>query len=226
MARNVGLSGRRELIAHRRFVTGVTASLPIYQDVNGSLEWTVDVYIGPLERVELNVIKKVPISPIARHLVSDIRQPITLERSKQGKYTVVGRAKTMPSGGQALDGSIFEPTYHSVKYNFAELGLSFLADVDYELSPLQDGAGDCWQNDPGDCFQDIKIFDAFGKQVGGPGAVVNPPAIAPVPSTEVITRHVVIDVACWGEFGNPDALQWGTGTELQPSIQKIVELVE
>jgi len=220
MARNIGQVSKREIIARRRFVTGVTASLPIYQDVNGSLEWTVDVYLGPLERVEKNVMREIPIAPIARHLVSDIRQPVMLERSKQGKYTVVGRAKSMPSGAQALDGSIFEPTYHSIKFNFAELGLSFLADLDFELSPYQDGPDDEWQNDPNEPFQTVKVFNAFGKQVAGPGAPVTPPALDPEPSTEITTEHTAIDVACWGEFG------FGTSPVFQPSTQTIIKLIE
>ena len=220
MARNVALFGAREIVAQRQFVTGVTASLPEYRDVNGSDEWTVDVYLGPLERVELNIMKKVPIAPIARNLVSGIRQPITMERSKQGKYTVIGRAKIMPAGAQGLDDSIFEPTYHSIKYNFAELGLSFIADLDYELSPLQDGPGDCWQNDPNEPFQTVKVFNAFGKQVAGPGAAETPPALDPEPSKEVTTCHVKIDVACWGNFG------FGTSEILQPSTQTVVKLVE
>ncbi len=228
MARNIALAGRRELEAHRRFVTGVTASLPLYTAVDsaGNKEWVVDVYLGPLERVETNIVRKVPIAPYARLLVSDIRQPVTVERSKEGKYTVIGRAKVFTAGAQTPDGSIFEPTYHSVVFNLAELGLSFLADVDYTLDEFQDDPGKEFQANPTDPYQVIRAFDAFGNQCVGPEAVNPPPELDPVPKIETTTCHVVLKVAKFGPFGDPEALQWGQGTEFQPSIQTKVNLVE
>lgn len=228
MARNIALSGRRELIAHRRFVTGVTASLPLYEEVDsaGNKEWVIDVYIGPLERVEDGVIRKVPIAPYARNLVSDLRQPVTLERSKEGKYTVIGRSKVFTAGAQTPDGSIFEPTYHSTVFNLAELGLSFIADIDYQLDEFQDDPDKVFQEDPNDPFQVIRGFDAFGNQCIGPEAVDPPAQVDPDPSSTTTTCHTVLDVACFGPFGDPNALQWGEGTEFQPSIQRKVTVTE
>ena len=73
MARNVALFGRRELIAHRQFVEGVTATVPAYKVVDevGNKEWVVDVYIGPAENVELNIVRDVPIPPYARQVIGE-----------------------------------------------------------------------------------------------------------------------------------------------------------
>lgn len=228
MARNIALAGRRELEAHRRFVTGVTASLPLYEVVDGAgnKEWVVDVYIGPLERVETDIVRKAPIAPYARNLVSDIRQPVTLERSKEGKYTVIGRAKVFTAGAQTPDGSIFEPTYHSTVFNLAALGLSFIADLDYQLDEFQDTPAKKFQENPTDPYQVIRAFDAFGNQCVGPEAVDPPVQVDPDPQETTTTCHVVMKVAKFGPFGDPEALQWGQGTEFQPSIQIKVQLVE
>jgi len=228
MAKNVALFGRRELEAHRRFVTGVTASIPRYQtaDAAGSKEWVVDVYIGPLELLDeekRNIIFDVPIAPYARQRVTDIRQPVELERSKQGKYTVIGRSKVLASGTQLPEGSIFEPTYHLVKHNLADLGLTFIADLDYEREPFQQTPTTPYQASPTEPYQVIKGFDAFGKQVIGPGAVVVPPALQPAPEMTVTTRHVRILPAKYGPKGDPLAMNWGVGT-YQPMIQELVEL--
>src|SRR5579871_6972122 len=135
--RNEALAARRELRAHTRFITGVTASAPVYKAVDslGNKEWVVDVYLGPLDQIGANIVKDVIVASTARQTVAKARLPILLERSKQGKYTVIGRADTMPSGAQMPEGSILEPTYHRNEYNLADLGVSFIADITYEVEP-------------------------------------------------------------------------------------------
>lgn len=229
MARNISLFGRRELEAQRRFVTGVTASGPRYDFVDGAgnKEWIVDVYIGPLEvQAELgipNVIRNVPIAPYARQRVTDIRQPVTLERSKQGKYTVVGRSKILASGTQLPDGSIFEPSYHEVKHNLSDLKLLWIADLDFELEPLQLSPTTPLQAVPTEPLQVVKGFDGFGKQAFGPGTDVPSPALDPVGASSTTTRHIRITPAKFGPKGDPLAMDWGVG-QLQPFFQEIIEL--
>jgi hypothetical protein len=217
---NVALFGRRELQAHRRFVTGVTASVPTYKEVDslGNKEWVVDVYIGPLDHVGANIVKDVPISPFARQLVGDVRQPVLLERSKQGRYTLVGRSKTMPAGAQMPEGSILEAHYRRNEFNLTELGIRFIADLTYEL--------EAWGEKPwgqvDKPWQDIRAWDAFGNQVMG--GDVDPDDVPPLLNTNPIsrttTRHVVIVRKGWG---GADALVWGTDP-WGATMQKIVEL--
>lgn len=229
MARNIALFGRRELEAHRRFITGLTASVPAYLaiDAAGNKEWVVDVYLGPLEVVDAernNVVRKVPIAPYARQRVTDIRQPVTIERSKQGKYTVIGRAKVLASGAQAPDGSILEPTYHEVTHNLSNLKLLYLVDIDYELEPLQSSPTTQLQAVASEPLQTVKGFDAFGKQVIGPGAEVAPQVLNLIPSVATTTRHVRIVMAKLGPKGDPLAMNWGVSV-LQPAFQEVVESI-
>lgn len=227
MARNVALFGRRELEAHRRLVVGTTASVPAYRAVDsiGNKEWVVDVYLGPLiSEIDLNIVRCVPIAPYAKNLVTDIRQPITMERSKEGKYTVIARSKTLASGAQAPDGSISEPTFHLREFNYATLGLTYIADLDYTLEELQADPGDELQADPGDPLQTIDAFNAFNNQVLGAGASSPNPVFNPTPSVVTTTRHTVLQMAKLGPKGDPDAMFFGT-SELQPPKQKIIELV-
>lgn len=229
MARNISIFGRRELEAQRRFVTGVTASGPRYDVVDGAgnKEWIVDVYIGPNEvRMDLdlgNIIKNVPIAPYARQRVTDIRQPVTMERSKQGKYTVTGRSKILASGTQTPDGSIFEASYHEVKHNLADLKLLWIADLDFELEPLQLSPTTPLQAVPTEPLQVVKGFDGFGKQAFGPGTSCLSPVLNPVGASTTTTRHVRITPAKLGPKGDPLAMDWGVG-QLQPFFQEIIEL--
>ena len=233
MARNVAQFGRRELYAHRRFVTGITASVPAYKemDIAGHKEWVVDVYIGPLETLTANVIKDVPIADVAKNLVTDMRKPVLLERSKQGKYTVIGRAKEIPSGAQMPDETILEPTYNEVKHNLADLRLLFIADLDFELEPLQEDpdliTGTELQADPEEPLQVVRATNAFGRPVLGPDAENPPPLLDPVPASTTKTRHVVITPAKFGPYGDPLAMKWGDpDSVLQPMLQVVVELEE
>jgi hypothetical protein len=188
--KNVALLGRRELVAHRRFVTGVTATVPAYKEVDnlGNKEWVVDVYIGPLDVAEPNVVFNVPISPYARQVVGDIRQPVLMERSKQGKYTVIGRAKELPAGAQMPEGSILEPTYHRIEFNLAELKALFVADLDWDLQG--------WDYEPWDVgpWQAITATDAFGNVVVGPDVPAEdvPPLLNPEPDVVVTTKHWIL----------------------------------
>ncbi len=227
MGRNAAIIGRREVEAHRRVLPGVTASVPRYLVVDsaGNKEWLVDVYIGPIVTdPEPNIMKNVPIAPYAKQLIGDIRQPVALCQSKQGKWTVVGREKLLSAGAQDPDGSILEPTNHEVQYNLAALGLTFIADVDYVLAPYQADPGDEYQALPTDPHQVVDAFDAFGFQVLGPAAAAQKDLVDPVQQTVTTTKHTVLQMAKYGPFGDPDALQWGV-SEYQPAVQKQIELV-
>jgi len=221
MARNVALFGRRELEAHRKIVSGVTVSPPEYKVVDGAgnKEWTVDVYIGPPERIDaINVVRDVPVAPYAKQLVSGMRVPVMMERSRQGKYTVIGRTKVMPSGAQTPDDSILEPTYHEITYNLAELGLLFLADLDWK--------GEKWGEKiwgaTGTVWKGYTATDAFGYQVVGPDAdPAAAPAVQPTPAKVTTTRHVRIGKRPWGS--GPDHFRWGIDRWGAP-LQKVLEL--
>lgn len=231
--RNVAQVGRRELHAHRQIVFGVTASEPRYQviDSEGNKEWVIDVYIGPLEHIEQNVVFDVPIASYARHLVGDVKQPVSLERSKQGKYTVIGRAKTMPAGAQFEEGDVDTPTFQFVQHNFADLGLLWLPDLDWTLEELQVDEDTPLQADEDEPLQQIRAFDAFGLQVVGPEAVAPgdypdgslPPApsgstspsaekgalYSPDPIKSTTTKHLKIIPSKLGPKGDPEAMDWG-----------------
>lgn len=229
MARNIAVFSRREFDAQRQFVSGVTASSPRYEAIDGAgnKEWVVDVYIGPLEVQAAeglaNVVRNVPVAPYARQRVTDIRQPITMERSKQGKYTVVGRSKILPAGTQLQDESIFEPTYHEVKHNLSDLKLLWVADLDFELEPLQLTVATPLQASPTEPLQVVKAYDGFGKQALGPGASCESAVLSPVGGSTTTTRHIRITPAKFGPKGDALAMDWGVGP-LQPFFQEIVEL--
>ena len=222
--RNVALIGRREIEAQRDIVVGVTASLPAYKvaDDSGNKEWVVDVFLGPVEEVEKAIVRNVPIAFAATELIADIRQPVQLFRSRQGKYTVVGRAKILPAGAQMPAGSILEPTYRRTVYNLAALRVEFIADLDYTLEvlsnggPLQDAEGE-------EPLQEINAFDAFGVQVAG-GAVEDEGRFGTESSIQATTRHTVLRMATLGPPGDAGAMSFGV-SELQPAVQATVELV-
>jgi len=225
--RNIGAVSKRELYAQRWMVTGVTASVPSYKEMDsaGHKEWVVDVYIGPLDTQTTNIVVDVPIAPYAKQLVTGVRQPITLARSKQGKYTVIGRAKILAAGAQMPDESILEPTYHEVKHNLAQLDLLFVADLDYALEPFQLNEDTAFQADPDAPFQIVTATDAFGRQVAGPDAEEGQEVFAAEPQTVTTARHTVFFPAQFGPYGNEDAMRWGDEDSVfQPNIRKVVEL--
>lgn len=221
--RNIAQIGRRELVAHRRFVTGVTATVPAYKEVDpsGHKEWVADVYIGPLDVAEPNIVRDAPISPYARQVVGDIRQPVLLERSKQGRYTIVGRAKTLPAGAQMPEGSILEPTYHRIEFNLAELRISHIADLDWTLQG--------WDTEPWDegPWQAIEATDAFGNQVVGEDLDPEdlPPQLAPSPSRRTTARAHVLTLRTWGNPEEEGGFRWGIDPWMA-GYQKLLELEE
>jgi len=221
--KNLALLGRRELVAHRRFVTGVTASIPAYKEVDslGNKEWVVDVFIGPLDVAEPNVIFNVPIPPYARQVIGQIRQPVLLERSKQGKYTVIGRAKELPAGAQMPEGSILEPTYHRIEHNLAQLGVLHIADIDWSLQG--------WDTEPWDMgvWQAITGQDAFGNLVVGPDVAAEdvPTQLDPEPDIVTTTKHTILTLRTWGNPNEPGGFRWGTDPWMA-SYLKVVELIE
>jgi hypothetical protein len=215
--RNIAQISRKEIEYHRQVLDGITAEAPRYAVVDeaGHKEWVVDVYLGPSTGATPSIVRDCPIAPIAHELVTDVRQPVKLERSHQGKLTVVGRGKRVPAGAQTPDGSILEPTYQEVEPNLADLGLVWIADLDYEIPNWGD-------EDWGDFVWGVsRITDAFGAEVLGPDTDPEdvPPAIAPTPARVERTRHVKIDVVPWGKFAWGEFL-WG-GSE-----QTVIELEE
>ena len=228
MARNVALFGAREIRDKRRFVTGVTASMPQYveMDSQGHKEWVVDVYLGPAGegRINDNILSKVPIAPYTRQLVSGLQQPVTLERSRQGGYTVIGRAKVVAAGTLADDGDVLEPTYHCVKHNLADLRGRHIVDLDYSLEPFQATPDTPLQSDPDEPFQQVSATDAFGVPVLGPEAESVPAALTLDPERTTTVRQVRIVLATLGPPGAPLAMQWGVeGSVFQPTYQEVIE---
>ncbi|MCE5280489.1 MAG: hypothetical protein LLG93_00130 [Deltaproteobacteria bacterium] len=222
MAKNLALFGRREVFAGRRFVTGVTASVPLYKEVDtqGHKEWLVDVYLSPADNPDQTILRDVPIAPYAKNLVTDVRQPVTLERSKQGSYSVIGRAKVSAAG--AGGDPITDPTYRFVRHNYASLRARFVADLDYTLEPLQGSPLTEFQADPAEPFQVVRAVNAFGHQVLGPEVTDEPREIRVHPKRRIRTRHVVSQQAKFGPKGDPEAMDWGTSI-FQPTILKVVE---
>jgi hypothetical protein len=222
--RNIAQIARREVEAHRRKLSGITAEKPRYKvvDPNGSKEWVVDVYLGEAKDADhKNIVRDCPIAPIAKNLVTDVRQPVELERSKQGKFTVVGRSKYVPAGTQTPQGSILEPNYHEIEVNLAQLGLLWIADLDYELEAW----GERTWGEPGKPFQMIRAFDAFGVQVLGPEVDAEdvPPALHLEPKKTTATKHLVIKRKPWGH--GPDAFKFGKDRWGAMS-EKVLEVTE
>lgn len=226
MSRNVALWGARELHAGRKFVTGVTASVPAYidADLDGNKEWVADVYLGPLDSIGTGVVRNVPIAPIARNLITDIRQPVVMERKPEGRYTIIDRAKNMPAG-VSFGGEVPDGTYVETQHNFAELGLRFIADIDWELEVLQANPGEELQADPEQPLQVVRGRNAFGRLVVGPEDEVETPAeeAAQVPASEAVERRVVVRLEPLQ--ATPDEpLQASPDEVLQGVVREVVEV--
>ncbi|MCJ2530750.1 MAG: hypothetical protein LN413_00310 [Candidatus Thermoplasmatota archaeon] len=232
MPRDNAIITRQELEAHRRFLTGITETDPRIEALDErqppSEAWVIDVFIGipgDDENEPDNVLFSVPIALYAREHVTDEGQPVLLERSKQGKMTVIGRALQVPPGFAFEFGGIFEKNFHVQRLNYSKLRLGWLPDLDWVLEELQDLPDSPLQADPTEPVQTVKAFDAFGDQVFGPG-VTSPPLkvqemLQPEPKIETKARHRTIKAAKLGPFGDPDAMQFGI-SELQPTIRKSV----
>lgn len=220
--RNIARISRREIQAHRQIEIGLTASVPVQKEVDslGHKEWVVDVYFAPVTGGPQSILKDILVAPTAKKLIGDIRQPVELHRSKQGKYTVVGRAKVVPSGAQMPDGSILEPNFHETKVNLADLGLLHIPDLDYEVGAVGDtavGSGD---------VQPIKAWNAFGNQVMGEGVEEEdvPAELGLEPKKTTTTRHTIITIKPVG--GIPEeGYVYGVGAVAAPYL-KVVEHTE
>lgn len=225
MANNPKVFARSEIEAHRRTRSGVTASVPGYKVVDGAgnKEFVVDVYLGPVQNADSEVIKDVPIAHYARQRVTDIYQPIVLEISKEGKLTVIGRAKIFLAGLQTPEQSILEPTYHEFTHNLQSLRLLWLQDLDWTLTVFQATPSTKFQETPSTPFQTIRAFNAFGKQLVGPEAPVVPPQVVPIPVATGSTIHTRIVPAKFGPKGDPLAMNWGVSV-FQPMVIERIEV--
>ena len=124
------------------------------------------------------------------------------------------------------DSSILNPTYHEVEHNLADLRLLFVADLDYQLEAFQETEDTELQADPDEPLQVIRATDAFGRQVLGPEVEGEPgDDILPTPVKSTTTRHMSVNPAKFGPYGDPDAMRWGDpDSVLQPIFQKFTEL--
>jgi hypothetical protein len=224
MARNIGLFGRRELAAHRATVDAMTVSAPAYKEVDdeGHREWVVDVYFGPAEEGQQRVLKDIPIASYARELITGANVPVLLDRSRQGRYTVIGRSKIQPSGSQTSEGSLLDPTYHYVECNLAELKSLHVADLDWAIQEFVTDPPHAFVPDDETPFVVLRATNAFGRQVYGP-EVENPDTLTdPVPLKTTKTRHIKIGIKAFGPPGDPSAIEWG----VDPFVVPVYETVE
>lgn len=221
--RNVALMGRREFETHRQHYDGITATLPTYKEVDsaGNKEWVCDVYLGPSDSVNFKIAKDVPIAPFARELVGGARVPVLLERSRQGKLTVVGRAKVVPAGAQIEGGSVLDPTYRFTEHNLADLGLLHVADLTWVRRALRPTPDTPLRETPDTPLREVRAFNAFGRQVVGPESYETPAYLTPAPVSSTQVRHVKLGVTKLGPRGDAKAMRWGTG----PLREPVYELV-
>ncbi len=239
MPTDIAIIGQQDIEAQREFMTGMTETSPKLEVLDErqppSEVWVVDVFIGipekagkqdPADDEDDDVLRSVPIAQYARQNVTDEGIPVLMHRSKQGKFTVIGRAMTVPAG--FAFGDVFEKNLHIRRVNYASLRLGWLVDLDYTFETLQQGPTDKLQDDPTEPLQQLRAFDAFGHQVFGP-EVTNPPLetqqlLQPVPFEETHERHRTIKPSKLGPRGDPDAILFGT-TELQITIVKSITAV-
>ncbi len=117
---------RREVNRHRQRFIGITINAPIFKNVNGVLEYVVDVRIGVDETFE--VVREVLIAQEAQGIVTDQAVPVTIERSENGRLSIIARS------------DIRLPDIVAQTYTFGELGFSFMALLQ-SGSPFKDGFG-------------------------------------------------------------------------------------
>ncbi len=117
---------RREVDRHRQRFIGITINAPSFQDVNGVLEYVVDVRIGTNEKFE--IVREVLIAQEAHGIVTDEKVPVTMERSEAGRLSIIGRSE------------VLLPDIQAQEYTFGELGFSFMALLE-SGSPFTDGFG-------------------------------------------------------------------------------------
>jgi len=211
---------RREIEEHRKTRNGITAEQPRYVVVDqaGNKEWVVDVFLGMARTGQPSIVRACPIAPIAHELITDVRMPVELERNKQGKFTVIGRAKVVPAGAQMPDDSILNPTYQEVRPNLAELGLLWIQDVDLTLERWGEKA---W-GAPGKPWRRVTMKDAFGAEIIGPDTDPEdvPPLLSLTPTTSIVTRHTKLARIPWGSraWGS-----WPWGGHEQITIELVEE---
>lgn len=107
---------RRELERHQKRFVGVTATVPAHVDVNGSLEWQVDVRVGAGATWAL--VKGCGIAQWAVGIVTDMNVPVLCERGEAGKVTVIARSE------------IELPDIVLDTYSHEELDLGFMTQID------------------------------------------------------------------------------------------------
>ncbi len=117
---------RREVDRHRQRFIGITINAPIFKDVNGVLEYVVDVRIGTNETFE--IVREVLIAQEAQGIVTDAKVPVTIERSENGRLSIIARS------------DVRLPDIQADSYTFGELGFAFMSLLE-SGSPFKDGFG-------------------------------------------------------------------------------------
>ncbi len=117
---------RREVDRHRQRFIGITINAPSFQDVNGVLEYVVDVRIGTNEKFE--IVREVLIAQEAQGIVTDAKVPVTIERSENGRLSIIARS------------DVRLPDIQANSYTFGELGFAFMSLLE-SGSPFTDGFG-------------------------------------------------------------------------------------
>ncbi len=117
---------RREVDRHRQRFIGITINAPIFKDVNGALEYVVDVRIGTNEKFE--IVREILIAQEAQGIVTDAKVPVTIERSENGRLSIISRS------------DVRLPDIQADSYTFGELGFAFMSLLE-SGSPFKDGFG-------------------------------------------------------------------------------------
>lgn len=228
MSRNIAAISRMELEAARQFIRGTTASDPVWKEIDGAGNkgWVIDIFLGPIaddaDGTQDGLLEDVPIASVARAVVGQNNIPVLLERSRQTGWTVVGRSDTAPAGYDP--GTILEDNYHRFLYNYRELRLMHLPDLDFVLETFGEATAR-WKAGDTTAMQIVRAFDAFGHQVLGPG-VTNPPVpiqnkLSIVPRKTGKKRHLVNRSETFGEA----VTRWNAGdtTAMQLNIRTLTE---
>ena len=118
---------RRELERHQKRFIGVTASVPTHKDINGLLEWAVDVRVGVNN--EWQIVKDVTISQWAIGIVTDLNVPVLCERSESGQVSVIARS------------DIKLPDIYLNTYTYNDLEFVFMANLTSSGGVYRDGYG-------------------------------------------------------------------------------------
>jgi len=228
MGRNNAAIARMEIEASRQFSRGITASEPTFKEIDGAGNkgTVIDVYVGPIiddeDGTQDGILHDLPIASVARAVVSLKNIPVILERSRQTGWTVVGRSEMAPAG--YVLGTVAEDNYHRILYNYRGLKLMHLPDLDFQLETFGEAVAR-WNAGDTSAMQIVRIFDAFGHQVGGPG-VTNPTQIIQdklsiVSKKTGKKRHLESRMETFGEA----VTRWNAGdtSAMQISIRTLTE---